>query len=47
MKDCQIKNLPGRIDSSLMADNSVVVSASQELPAVQRLILAENSYVQL
>ncbi|MFW5708986.1 MAG: glucose-1-phosphate thymidylyltransferase [Chloroflexota bacterium] len=47
MKDCTLLNLPGRIDSSLLADNTKVVAASSELPAVQRLILAENSYVQL
>lgn len=47
MKDCVLKNLPGRIDSSLLADNSQVVSASEQLPSVHRLILAENSYVQL
>ncbi len=47
MKDCVLKNVPGRLDSSLLADNTHVVSASEQLPAVQRLILAENSYVQL
>jgi glucose-1-phosphate thymidylyltransferase len=47
MKDCTLKNLPGRIDSSLLADNTTVVAAAHELPAVHRLILAENSYVQL
>lgn len=47
MKDCVIRNIPGRIDSSLLADNSEVTSASHHLPAVHRFILAENSYVQL
>lgn len=46
MKDCAIRSIPGRIDSSLLADNSKV-SASQHVPAVHRFILAENSYVQL
>ena len=46
MKDCVIRNLPGRIDSSLLADNSQVTSA-EHVPAALRLILAENSYVQL
>lgn len=46
MKDCVIRNMPGRIDSSLLADNSQVTSA-EHVPAAHRLILAENSYVQL
>jgi glucose-1-phosphate thymidylyltransferase len=46
MKDCIIRNMPGRIDSSLLADNSQVTSA-QHVPDAHRLILAENSYVQL
>lgn len=46
MKDCVIRNMPGRIDSSLLADNSQVTSA-QHVPNTHRLILAENSYVQL
>ncbi|MCY3719949.1 MAG: glucose-1-phosphate thymidylyltransferase [Anaerolineaceae bacterium] len=46
MKECVIRNMPGRIDSSLLADNSQVTSA-EHLPAAHRLILAENSYVQL
>lgn len=46
MKDCLIRNMPGRIDSSLLADNSQVTSA-EHVPAAHRLILAENSYVQL
>ncbi len=47
MKDCVIRNIPGRIDSSLLADNTEVSSASTHIPAVHRFILAENSYVQL
>ncbi len=46
MKDCSIRNIPGRIDSSLLADNSQVMSGSH-VPAAHRFILAENSYVQL
>ena len=46
MKDCVIRNIPGRIDSSLLADNSQVTSA-QHVPDAHRFILAENSYVQL
>lgn len=46
MKDCTIRSISGRIDSSLIADNSTVVKSSGG-PAVHRLILAENSYVQM
>lgn len=46
MKNCIIRNIPGRIDSSLLADNAQVVAASQ-MPASRRFVLAENSYVQL
>ncbi|MGQ9889526.1 MAG: glucose-1-phosphate thymidylyltransferase [Aggregatilineales bacterium] len=46
MKDCVIRNMPGRIDSSLLADNTQVVAA-QHVPAAHRFILAENSYVNL
>jgi glucose-1-phosphate thymidylyltransferase len=46
MKNCQIRNIPGRIDSSLLADNAQVVAASH-VPAAHRFVLAENSYVQL
>lgn len=46
MKNCSIRNIPGRIDSSLIADNSQVASASH-VPAARRFILAENSYVQI
>jgi glucose-1-phosphate thymidylyltransferase len=47
MKDCQIAGITGRIDSSLLADGSVVVSSHQVMPVVHRFILAEHSYVQL
>jgi glucose-1-phosphate thymidylyltransferase len=46
MKDCVIRSIPGRIDSSLLADNSQVTAATH-VPAAHRFILAENSYVQL
>ncbi|MBL8130981.1 MAG: glucose-1-phosphate thymidylyltransferase [Anaerolineae bacterium] len=46
MQNCKILNIPGRIDSSLIADNSQV-EASGRVPAAHRLILAENSYVRL
>ena len=46
MKGCIIRSIPGRIDSSLLADNSQV-EATPHLPAAHKFILAENSYVQL
>ncbi len=46
MKECVIRNIPGRINSSLLADNSQVMS-SGHVPSAHRFILAENSYVQL
>jgi glucose-1-phosphate thymidylyltransferase len=46
MKNCVIQNIPGRIDSSLLADNAQVQAAAH-LPAAHRFVLAENSYVQL
>jgi len=46
MKNCVIRNIPGRIDSSLLADNAQVVAASH-MPVAHRFVLAENSYVQL
>lgn len=46
MSNCIIRNIPGRIDSSLLADNAQV-TAAQRMPATRRFILAENSYVQL
>jgi glucose-1-phosphate thymidylyltransferase len=47
MQNCVIRNIPGRIDSSLIADNTQVTSAAQLMPSAHRFILAENSYVQL
>ncbi|GAB4524975.1 MAG: glucose-1-phosphate thymidylyltransferase [Anaerolineae bacterium] len=47
MKNCVLRGLPGRVDSSLVADNTQVLSAASRVPAVNRFILAENSYVQL
>lgn len=47
MQNCVLRDLDGRIDSSLVADNSMVVSSATRLPSVHRFILAENSYVQL
>lgn len=46
MKNCVIRDIPGRIDSSLLADNAQV-AAAQRMPSTHRFILAENSYVQL
>jgi glucose-1-phosphate thymidylyltransferase len=46
MKNCTIRNIQGRIDSSLLADNAQLLSASH-MPATHRFVLAENSYVQL
>ncbi len=46
MQNCVLKGITGRIDSSLIADNSQVTSATH-VPAAHRFILAENSYVQL
>jgi glucose-1-phosphate thymidylyltransferase len=48
MKDCTIRGVSGRIDSSLIADKSEVSSAAaQKLSGTRRFILAEYSYVQL
>ncbi len=47
MKNCKLRALPGRIDSSLLADNTEVESAAARIPATYRFILAENSFVQL
>jgi glucose-1-phosphate thymidylyltransferase len=46
MQNCALKGIAGRIDSSLIADNSQVTSGDH-VPAAHRFILAENSYVQL
>jgi len=45
MKNCEIRNIQGRIDRSLLADNARV-SSSEHMPAAHRFVLAENSYVQ-
>ena len=45
MNNCRIQNIPGRIDSSLLAYNTTVASA-QRMPSTHRFVLAENSYVQ-
>jgi glucose-1-phosphate thymidylyltransferase len=46
MKNCVIRNITGRIDSSLLADNAKV-DGSPRMPATRRFILAENTHVQL
>ncbi|MCC6616941.1 MAG: glucose-1-phosphate thymidylyltransferase [Anaerolineae bacterium] len=46
MKNCTVRNIAGRIDSSLLADNSQLTSATH-VPVSHRFILAENSFVQL
>jgi glucose-1-phosphate thymidylyltransferase len=43
---CSIRNIPGRIDASLIAENAHV-SRAKAKPATFRFILAENSIVQL
>ena len=45
MKNCEIRNIMGRIDRSLLADNARVTSATH-MPDAHRFVLAENSYVQ-
>ena len=45
MKDCEIRNIVGRIDRSLLAENAHVTSATH-MPDAHRFVLAENSYVQ-
>lgn len=46
MRGSKIRNIPGRIDSSLLADNATVEAADAHVPKAQRFVLAENSYVQ-
>ncbi len=46
MKNCVIRNIPGRIDSSLLADNTTVQAATR-MPVTHRFVLAENSYIQI
>lgn len=43
---CVIKNIEGRIDASLIAENAQVIRATAK-PTTHRLVLAENSLVQL
>ncbi|MCY3781977.1 MAG: glucose-1-phosphate thymidylyltransferase [Chloroflexi bacterium] len=45
MKNCEIRNILGRIDRSLLAENARVTSATH-MPDAHRFVLAENSYVQ-
>lgn len=45
MKNCEIRNIQGRIDRSLLADNARVTSAPH-MPVAHRFVLAENSFVQ-
>ncbi|MCY4464590.1 MAG: glucose-1-phosphate thymidylyltransferase [Chloroflexi bacterium] len=45
MKNCEIRNIIGRIDRSLLADNAHVIAATH-MPDAHRFVLAENSYVQ-
>lgn len=45
MRNCEIRNIIGRIDRSLLADNARVTSATN-MPDAHRFVLAENSYVQ-
>ncbi len=45
MKNCEIRNILGRIDRSLLADNARV-TAAPHMPDAHRFVLAENSYVQ-
>ena len=46
MNNCEIRNIPGRIDRSLMAHNARVVS-TERMPTALRLVLAENTYVEM
>ncbi len=43
---CTIKNIEGRIDASLIADNAQVIQSNHR-PRTHRFVLAENSLVQL
>ena len=45
MRNCEIRNIMGRIDRSLLADNARVTAATH-MPDAHRFVLAENSYVQ-
>lgn len=43
---CTIKNITGRIDASLLAENATLIQATHK-PNTHRFVLAENSLVQL
>lgn len=45
MRNCEISNIQGRIDRSLLAENARVTSVPH-MPVAHRFVLAENSYVQ-
>jgi glucose-1-phosphate thymidylyltransferase len=47
MRGSTLRNIPGRIDSSLVADNSTVTAAEKRIPRSQRFVLAEGRYVLL
>jgi glucose-1-phosphate thymidylyltransferase len=46
MNNCIVRNIPGRIDRSLLADNAQVIS-TERLPSAYRFVLAENTYVEV
>lgn len=46
MENCVIRNIPGRIDRSLLAHNAQLVS-TKRMPKTSRFVLAENTYVEL
>ncbi|GAB1420708.1 glucose-1-phosphate thymidylyltransferase [Anaerolineales bacterium] len=46
MDNCEIIDIPGRIDSSLLAYNAKV-SSNTKMPDAHRFVLAENSYIKL
>jgi len=46
MCGCTIRNIDGRIDASLIADNAQVTQSNHK-PRTHRFVLAENSLVQL
>ena len=46
MNNCEIRNIEGRIDRSLLAHNAKVTRTTKP-PASMRFVLAENSYVEM
>lgn len=46
MNGCQIRDIAGRIDRSLLADNAQVI-ATHRMPSTYRFVLAENTYVEV